>query len=259
MFFFMMWLNIKAKLQYGRTFIYEAISQFLAYYLFDFLAIWILLNKFNNIGGWSFFEILFLQALAYFIRAVAASLVWDGMYQMGSYVRDGTLDRFLVAPVNSFFYIIGRNFTVWIVSHIAIGAAAMVIMASFLDIQWTFRSVLYLIIGMLAGVLVYGALIIIGGAVSFWFVKSEWFFMILLDTLPLINYPISIYPKLLRSVLTFIIPIALMNYYSAAHILGKLNINLMVMLVILGVSIILVWLAYRFWWFGTKYYQGTGS
>lgn len=258
MLFYMMGLNIKARLQYGRSFIYDAISNILAY-LFEFLAVWIILNKFENVGGWSFFEILFLHALAYFIRATSAALVWDSMSQMSNYVREGKIERFLVAPINSFYYIIGTNFGVWSLSHIAFGAVVTIISAIFLNIHWTLIGLIFLIMGIFAGVLIFSSLIIIGGALSFWTVRSNYFLGILLDTMPLINYPISIYPKVLQSVLTFIIPIALINYFPTAYILGKSDVNSLMMLAILGTGIILIWVSYKLWWLGTKHYQGTGS
>lgn len=259
MLIYMMRLNIKARLQYGRTFVYEALSHIFAFYLFEFLAVWILLNKFSNVGGWSFFQILFLQALAYFIRAVAASIFWDPMIQMSNYVRDGRIDRFLVAPINSFYYIVGTNFGVWTFSHIAVGIVGTVIAGAFLNIQWTFLGITFLIIGVLAGMLIYSSLIILGGAMSFWTVRSQGFLWILLDSMPLINYPITIYPKALQSILTFVVPIALINYFPTSYILGKGDVNLLMMTVILAASIALMWLAYRFWWFGAKKYSGTGS
>ena len=256
--FFMVGLNLKARLQYGRSFLYDAMYHVLAY-SFEFLAVWLILNKFTNVGGWSFFEILFLHALAYFIRATTAALVWDSMSQMSNLVRDGKIDRFLVAPINSFYYLLGTNFGVWSLSHIAFGAGVTIIAAFFLNIHWTLTSIVFLIMGILAGVLIFSSLIIIGGALSFWTVRSNYFLWILLDTMPLINYPISIYPKMLQSVLTFIIPIALINYFPTSYILGKSNISGFMMLAILISGLILIWLSYKFWWLGTKHYQGTGS
>lgn len=257
--FYLMGLNIKARLQYGRTFLYEAIGHIISY-MFEFLAVWIILDRFSNVGGWSFFEVLFLHALTYCIRATTAALVWEPMSQMSNYVREGTIDRFLVAPVNSFFYIIGRNFGVWTLSHIAFGAIVTVIAGAFLQIHWTLLNVIFIIMAVFGGVLIFGALIVIGGAMAFWTVRSQYFLWILLDTMPLVNYPITIYPKVLQSILTFLIPIALIGYYPTASILGKgCNANFLNMVIIMCVGVVLSYTAYKLWWLGTRHYQGTGS
>lgn len=257
--FYMMKLNIKARLQYGRSFLYEAISHIFAYYLLDFLGIWIILNKFSTIGGWSFYEIIFLQTYAYFIRGVAASLFWDAMVSMSDLVVEGKIDRYFVVPVNSFYYIISSKFGVWTLSHIAVGVVGIGISVSFLDFQWTFLNIIYLVIGFISGVLVYSALITIGGALSFWITRSQSFLSILLESMSLTNYPITIYPSILRFVLIFVFPVALINYFPASFVLGKANTNIFIMLLILCASILLMLLAYKFWWLGAKRYQGTGS
>jgi ABC-2 type transport system permease protein len=259
MLFYMIKLNIKARLQYGRTFVYEAVSHIFAFYLLDFFTIWIILNKFSNIGGWSFFEILFLQTYSYFIRGIAASIFWDSMTSMSDLVREGIIDRYLVAPVNSFYYIVSSKFGAWTLSHIAVGVVGTGVAAAFLGIQWTFTDLIYLTIGFISGVLVYSALIVIGGALAFWIVKSQSFLRILLDSMPLTNYPITIYPKALQVILIFVFPLALINYFPAAHVIGKHSINIFMMLLILGASVMLMIAAYKFWWYGAKKYQGTGS
>jgi ABC-2 type transport system permease protein len=77
------------------------------------------------------------------------------------------------------------------------------------------------------------------------------------------RYPISIYTRGVRIVLTFVLPFAFMNYFPATFFLQKadtgLHFNPAVGL--LTPAIGLAWLAaaYAFWLVGLRYYQGTGS
>jgi ABC-2 type transport system permease protein len=77
------------------------------------------------------------------------------------------------------------------------------------------------------------------------------------------RYPISIYTRGVRLVLTFIFPFAFMNYFPATFFLQKAEtgLHLSPQIGLLTPAIGLAWLAvsYLFWDVGLRHYQGTGS
>jgi ABC-2 type transport system permease protein len=77
------------------------------------------------------------------------------------------------------------------------------------------------------------------------------------------RYPISIYTRGVRVVLTFLLPFAFMNYFPATYFLQKtdigLHLNPAVGLLTPVIGVAWVAAAYTFWRVGLLHYQGTGS
>jgi ABC-2 type transport system permease protein len=77
------------------------------------------------------------------------------------------------------------------------------------------------------------------------------------------RYPISIYSRGVRIVLTFVLPFAFMNYFPAAYFLQKADAGMYLnpAIGLLTPAIGLAWVAasYAFWKTGLSHYQGTGS
>ncbi len=251
-------LNIKARLQYGRSIIYEMLISMVGY-LFEFLAVWIIINQFKVIDGWGFAEIVFLHALGYFVRATSSAFLWDAMWSMSNYMKNGDLDKFLTAPVNPFVYIVGRNFMPYALSHVILGLVVFILTLFFLQINWTLINGILFLCALIGALLIYGSFIIFSGAISFWVIRSHYFLNALTESWNIINYPLTIYPRGLQLLLTFAIPFALLNYYPAVFILDQRDINGLSMIGILIIGIILFTVMYKIWNLGVKKYQGTGS
>ncbi|MEF2965942.1 ABC-2 family transporter protein [Paenibacillus sp. M1] len=258
MFFHLVWLNIKARLQYGRSFLYEMIAS-IAGYALEFVAVWIIINQFGTIGGWTFFEILFLHSMGYFVRATASAFLWDPMWVMSYYMKNGQMDKFFVAPRNAFVYLVGRHFIAWALSHVILGAATMAITLFFLPIYWTLLKVLLFICALMGALLIYGSFIVFSGAISFWTFSSDAFLRVLTNSWNVINWPMSFYPRGMQIILTFFIPFALINYYPTIFLLDKRGAGEWIMLGILGVGLLLFGAMYKLWWLGVTRYQGAGS
>ncbi|MDQ2663344.1 MAG: ABC-2 family transporter protein, partial [Candidatus Eremiobacteraeota bacterium] len=124
--------------------------------------------------------------------------------------------------------------------------------------------------------LVFVPLVVVGGAlidlgislavatISFWFIRVDtlrWVVMSLEQEFT--RYPISIYTRGVRLILTFVLPFAFMNYFPATYFLHKAETALYLapQVGLLTPAIGLAWLAlsYVFWRFGLQHYQGTGS
>jgi ABC-2 type transport system permease protein len=114
-----------------------------------------------------------------------------------------------------------------------------------------------------------GALIDLGislaiATMSFWFVRIDtlrWVVMSLEQEFT--RYPISIYTRGVRVILSFVFPFAFMNYFPATFLLHKAEtgLSLSPQVGLLTPLVGIGWLAvsYAFWRIGLQHYQGTGS
>ena len=76
------------------------------------------------------------------------------------------------------------------------------------------------------------------------------------------NYPITIYPKAIQILLTFILPFAFINFYPASLLLGKAvpeGFPAVLPYLTPVVGIICFTLSVLLWNWGLKHYKSTGS
>jgi ABC-2 type transport system permease protein len=123
--------------------------------------------------------------------------------------------------------------------------------------------------------LIFVPLIAIGGALidlglnliistaAFWVVKVDalrWIFVQLEQEFT--RYPLSIYSRGVRILLTFVFPFAFMNYFPATYFLhkheGALALPPVIGLLTPAIGVVFVAVAYGFWRFGLNRYQGVG-
>lgn len=143
------------------------------------------------------------------------------------------------------------------------GIGLFVICFTHLAINVTALKVIFLILDIGGAVLIHAALFLIVGTLTFWIVRTYSIFDVMtLSFDHLIDYPVSIYGKAIQGFLTFIIPMAFINFYPARFFLQRTGDNLFNPLLQYGtpaVGILFFFLAYRLWKIGVNRYESTGS
>lgn len=250
-------LRFKCRLQYGRALIYDIISGFLIYIL-DVVPLAVVLYNFK-ISNWSTAEILFLFSFSRAGRVFGDLMFWMPMFGIDSVLREGRLERYLLAPVNSFSYYICNQFTTFTLGHCMGSIVVAIICIGFIDIKFQLVNVVCFFIAFIGGALAYAGIIIVLGSIAFWTLDLAGISQILMDITKFTYYPLTLFPRAIQIILTCILPLGLASYYPSSILLGKQE-NGIVTTILIGLSgIVIFWLAYRIWWYGIKHYQGTGS
>jgi len=123
-------------------------------------------------------------------------------------------------------------------------------------------KIVFLLAAILGAALIQAAILVIIGTMSFWLVKNTATYSLLNCFNNFIDYPISIYNKSIQAFLTFVIPVAFVNFYPVHYFLDKTGDNLFSPILQYGtpvVGIVLFFLAYQFWRIGVDKYESTGS
>jgi ABC-2 type transport system permease protein len=255
-------LQLKAEMEYRATFSPGIIMQMFGY-ISGFFTIWILFSKFNSIGDWGFYEVAFLYSLNLITYSISSAILWSPMMNIETKVQQGDFDGILCKPINPLLHLIGTEFNYIFLSNIAIAFVMLGITFSGLQIVWTFANVIWLIVVILGGALIQGAILIMSGSISFWFIKSNSIVSTFIYGIRgFINYPITIYSVGIRVLLTFIIPYAFVNFYPAKFFLDKTGDDMFFSNFKFGtpiVGIIMLILAILIWNAGVKKYESTGS
>lgn len=226
-----------------------------------FIMILVLLNRFNRIGNWGTYEILFLYALDVLSYSIAGTFFMGPFGKLPHLIIRGELDQILVRPVNPLVYLICTKVSAGYTSNYIIGITVIIICINKLNITIAIGGVLWFILVILGASLIQAAGFIATAVPAFWFLKSEGLNQIFYKNLTgFISYPLSIYSKGIQVLLTFIIPYAFINYYPSQLFLGKQELFHPVFRYLTPlVGVLVFYLAYLFWKRGLNAYQGTGS
>jgi ABC-2 type transport system permease protein len=256
-------VQIRSQLQYPAAFWLDVIGTGLSLVIF-FVSLALILQEFGDLGGWRIGEIAFLLGLVEASFGVM-DMIFSGFdpANFGQRVRRGTFDRLLLRPMNITLQVLGDDFILRRLGRVAQGAAIFVYGLNTVEIHWTLGKLLYLPLVVLGIVLFFGGLFIIGSTITFWTVDSvEVVNIFTYGSVELISYPMHIYPSWLRSLFTFVLPAALLNYYPALYFLDKpdpLGMPILIRFLSPLAGFVVLLVALLFWRFGIRHYQSTGT
>jgi ABC-2 type transport system permease protein len=221
------------------------------------LAIWVVMRQIPSLNGWSFDEVLLVYGLITLSKSINHMFA-DNLWTIGmQYIRTGDFDRFLVRPINPLFHLLADRFCHDGLGNFLVGAALVAKASLALGLSWTPVNLVYLVVAVLSGGAIFIALNLITATSAFWLMDSIPVTQIIFNTHEFAQYPLTIYPRAISLVLTWLIPYGFASFYPANHLLGR-DIGALAWLGPI-VAAVLMLVAYRVWSFGLKHYAGTGS
>jgi ABC-2 type transport system permease protein len=183
----------------------------------------------------------------------------DNLWTLGwNYVRTGAFDRFLVRPIDPLFHLLADRFCHDGVGNFLVGLVLVASAVAQLNLALTLLDVLYLTVAVISGGLIFIALNLITGVSAFWVMDSVPVIRVVFETHEFTKYPLTIYPKAIGMLLTFLIPYGLASFYPASHLLGR-DIPLLLAWAGPVAALVLLFIGYRVWLFGLRHYSSTGS
>ncbi len=247
---------------YRSTYIAGIVGQWLGYGV-TFATLYILVTSFHTLAGWNGSEVMLLYGFSLLAYAVAAAFFFTPCIELAGKIRSGEFDQSLTKPVHPFLHEMFQGFNAGYISHLTI--SILIIAISFADLQrrLTFLNILALIFMFMGAVLIQASVLITAGSMSFFTVNENPIIdFLLFDVKSFVDYPITIFPRIIQFMLTFILPYAFINFYPAAAILGKeippgFPRILMYFSPVMGV--LLFTLSVLLWNLGLTRYKSTGS
>jgi ABC-2 type transport system permease protein len=221
------------------------------------LGIWVIIGQVPSLNGWTLDQVLMIYGLLTLAKSINHMFA-DNLWIIGwGYIRPGGFDRFLVRPINPLFHLLADRFCHDGIGNFLVGAALVIISSINLHIVWTPVSLLYLVVVVISGGVIFIALNLVTASSAFWIIESIPVTQVVFNTHEFARFPLTIYPKLIQLLLTILIPYGFASYYPATQIL---NIEPGVLAWLSPVvAIVLAVISYRVWLFGMKHYGGTGS
>jgi len=256
-------LQIRSQLQYPVSFILDVVSGviILGFY---FVAFALTFTRFDNIGGWNLGEIAFVWGLAEFSFGTM-DMIFSGFdYDFfGPMIRKGQFDQLLLRPMNITLQVFGSRFILRRLGKMIEGLAIFIYSLTLLQIDWTALKLIYLPVLAISQVFFYGSIFVVGATTTFWTMERlEILNVFSYGGNEVMSYPMYIFPRPIRVLFTYVVPAILLSYYPAVFILGKtdpLGAPSFVSFLAPIAAAIMFLLAMRFWRFGIRNYQSSGS
>jgi ABC-2 type transport system permease protein len=255
--------EIKSQLQFGGAFLFEFVSNFIGFGLW-FLSLSFLFQRFDNLAGWSLGEVALLYGLLETIFALV-DMIFSGFDPpfFGRWIRNGHFDQLLLRPVNPLIQVMGSRFVLRRTARIFQGLVVLGVALALTDIQWTPLKVL-MVPGMVLGTLLFfGGFLVFGSTLTFWTVESvEVVNILTYGGSEMMSYPMSIYPRWMVRIFTYVIPAIFVIYYPALYLLDRPDPfglppwSHWVSPIAGGLVMVA---ALLFWRLGLRHYQSTGT
>lgn len=250
--------SIRSQMQYRTSFVLYSVGNFTAVGV-EVIGLWGLFARFGNLPGWSLAQVAVLYAMVHIAFALAEA-AGRGFDQFASVVRAGQFDRFLLRPHPTALLLAGQTFELSRIGRLAAGLVALFWGATTAGVHWDVLKIATLIGAILGGALIFYGVLVMQAALCFITVES-------LEIVNALTYggimaaelPLTIYPKWIRLLFTYLVPIACFNYLPASVIFGHPGASPWLALLGPVVGVAFLTLALQLWKLGERKYRSTGS
>lgn len=253
-------IAIRTRLQYRSDFLVGLLSVILHNGV-NLALIWVILQRFQSLAGWVFWEVVMLYSMWLLSHTVYA-IFFGQILQLEQIVIQGNFDQYLLRPTSPFLQLISRE-----VNYMGLGdfiLATTIFWEAYrnLNLHWSGGQFLHYALAILAGAAIETSIYIIIGTVAFWAGRSNSLTSVVVQFYILAEqYPLDLFGQSYKLFVTIFLPIAFINYYPLAQLLGKKNALGIPLLGLLSplVAIIMVSLAATAWHYSLLNYTSSGN
>jgi ABC-2 type transport system permease protein len=253
--------STRGQMQYRTSFVLATMGTFAAN-IVEFGAVLVLFNRIPHLAGWSLGEVALLWGMSAVSFAVA-DMAAAGFDRLPAAIRQGTFDRVLTRPVGAFLQTLASELTLRRVGRIAQGVFVLLVAQQQLRLVWTPARLGMLSVALASGAVIFFAVFVLGAAYSFWTVEgTEVINTFTFGGTTMASYPLDIFDGWLRRLVTFVLPLAFVNYYPALFLLGRpdpLGLPGWTGWLCPLVAVLCAAAARWGWSAGVRHYQSTGS
>ncbi|MFD0736299.1 ABC transporter permease [Planotetraspora mira] len=214
----LVWTWTRAAAQYPLSFTLMTLGGMVLGGL-DVAVIWVIFTNTTTLGGFGLSEVMFLYGAAC-LSFATADLLFGNVDRISQHIRAGTFDTMLIRPVSPFVQMATDRFVPYRAGRVVQGAVILAIALSHLDVPGD--RVWMIPVMVLSGIVIFTAVWVLGSAVQFLLTDAP----DLTNSLTsggatLTQYPLSVYSADLVRGVTFVLPLAFVNWQPGLYVLGR--------------------------------------
>lgn len=249
-------MHFKSILEYKQSFIISFLSQIIIFFSYYFIIL-ALFDKFNNIKGFSLYEVLLCFSIIQFGFAFTEVFA-RGIDHFDLLIINGDFDRLLLRPKNIILQVMTTDADFTKLARLLQALVVLVISLINLNVHFTFMKVITLLLMLISSAALFYGIFILAAAYCFWTVQGLEVRNLFTDGgKHMAQYPMGIFKKGIFYFFTFVIPYSVVNYYPLLYFIGRVNNPLYAISpLITFIYLIPCFLAFKL---GLKRYSSVGS
>lgn len=251
-------LSLMSKLVYRVNAIIGVIA-FLFTEATSLLTLYFLVSQVPSIDGYTIYHIglLFgLTNMAVGIDHLLTDKLWNVAYFE---VKLGKLDHMFLRPLPVLFQVIASEVQLEALGELIIAIALIIFCGSHLTIVGGVWSILFMILGIICAAIIITSFKIMVASFAFKFKRSGPLLQFIYNFSGFTKYPLTIYPKFIRVILTFIIPLGLCLFYPFENLFAPIENAGLVALGMVGFTAAFATVCLFVWSKFVKMYESTGT
>jgi viologen exporter family transport system permease protein len=211
----------------------------------------------STLAGWRPDEIVALVGIYFLVSGAIRMIIQPSMESLIEAVHEGTLDFTLTKPEDAQLLVSIQRVEVWSITEVVLGAGVLTVALIRLGTRVGIGEAALFAAALVAGgVIVYGFWLMLA-TLAFWFVRVENMLQIFSSMYEAGRWPVSFYPRWLRFMLTFLIPVAFATTVPAQALAGRLTWQTLAGA--FGLAAALLILSRAFWRIGVRRYSSASS
>jgi len=244
------------EIQYRANFVIQLLQSLIAVST-GLIVLALIFRQTGDLQGWTQPQLLIVMGVFTIVGGLIGFAIEPNMGRLMSDVQQGTFDYVLTKPADSQLLVSVREFRIWRLTDVVVGAVVMVWGVVQLDVSPGIADVLAFVVTMAFGVVMIYCVWLILSTGAFWFVRMEMLQELFTGLYRAGQYPVGIYPSWLRVGLTFLVPIGFAVTVPSESLTSRLTTGRAV--VMLVAFMVLITLTRLIWRRGVRRYDGASA
>lgn len=219
--------------------------------------LWVFFYHSPDLGGWTFNEALLVIGMYDIFIGLQETFLAPNIVQVTEHIQKGTLDFVLLKPANGQVLATITACNLMRLSDVVIGfglIGAGLVRMGHVPTLLQFATFAVMIP---AGMITVYSIWLMLTTLAFWFVRVDNLGEVFYAFYETGRFPVTVYNRWLRLVLTYIVPIAFLTTFPAATLLGKLSPYFVVGSIV--IASVLFYISSRFWKYAIRFYSSASS
>ncbi|WP_134687139.1 ABC transporter permease [Brevibacillus migulae] len=246
----------KSRLAYRANFLSELVSN-LVFEVINLVFILVVFQHVSTMKDWTRDEIIFIYG--FFLVPYAVFSMFFSFWDFNEkYIIRGEMDRILTRPINNLAQVCLESIAPDRIFGVITGLIIMGYAAFQLKLTFAWYDVLLFILLVISSSLIYAGVYTGIAAVSFFSDSRTGIAPMIWNIQNYGRYPVDVYNKVIRILLTWILPFAFVGVYPAAYFLRKeVYYGYAMLTPVMGIVFFCIGLLV--WKLGVRKYSGAGS
>lgn len=249
-------IQLQSQMEHRRSFFLLFFLQALASAL-TFFTVFLLFDRFHQVDEFTLEQVMLCSALLTMSFSLA-ECVARGFDRFPRMLGNGTFDRILVRPRGEIFQVLATEIDLTRLGKLFSAVLLLLYALPRSGVHWHWDIILTIVLMVLSGTAIFISIFILYAALSFFTTEGLEVVNILTNGAHEFGaYPFSIYGKHVLRFVTYIIPLALFQYYPLLYVLGLSKNRLYMVLPVIGMVFSIP--CFLLWRVGVRRYRSTGS